>query len=310
MNHLTLTDLQTKLRKRALPCANCDERKATDVHHLNGHHHDSRPENIAPWCKRCHDEEHGITDNLNDLALVVRQFYALQDMCKAMANRIAAYGRLDYHATHAGQVYDKTKELEDYISKIIADMVEFEPIYQAWLRHVKGIGPTLSAAIITRVGHVSRFETISSLWAYGGLDVRDGRAPKRRRGEKANWNADLRTLIAYKVPSQFIKARASFGRQLYDQYKTFYEATHDEKCPTWSHLDAKVNKAGTKATVNGKSCSRKGHIHNMTTRKVGKVFISCLWLAWRELERLPVTEPYVAKLSGHNHIIRPEDWIQ
>lgn len=115
-------------------------------------------------------------------------------------------------------------------------------------------------------------------------------------------------LIAFKVPSQFIKVTGSFGRKLYDQYKAFYEQTHDQKCPVWSHTDVKVNKAGAKATVNGKGCSRKGHINNMAMRKVGKVFLSCLWLAWRELEGLPVTAPYAEDKLGHRSIIKPHEW--
>ena len=308
-NTYDISTLRAKLKGGKLTCTNCGEHTATDVHHRNGNHSDNRPDNLAAWCKRCHDQHHGISAQLNDLTLVVRQFYAIQDMRKAMSNRIGAYHRLGYYAEHAGQVFDRMTDLEAYIGSVAAEMVEDEPIYEAWLKHVKGIGPILSAAIITRIGSVDRFPMISSLWAYSGLDVRDGQAPKRRKGEKANWDADLRTLIAYKVPSQFIKAKASFGRQLYDRYKTFYEQTHDEKCPIWSHPDAKVNKAGTKATVDGKGCSRKGHIHNMATRKLGKVFLSCLWLAWRKLEGLPVTEPYAATLPNHTHIIRPEDWL-
>lgn len=310
-NTLEVADLRARLRKPETQpsCQLCGEHKATDVHHLNGHHHDNRPENLAPVCKLCHDEIHGISAQLNDLGLVVRQFYALQDMRKAMSNRLSAYAKLGYYTKYAGEVYDKTLELEKYIGGVIAQMVKAEPIYKTWLQHVKGIGPTLSAAIITRIGSIGRFETISALWAYSGLDVRDGQARKRRKGEKANWNAALRVLIAYKVPSQFIKVKDSFGRRLYDQFKAFYEATHDEKCPIWNHPDTVVNKTGTKATLKGKSCSRKGHIHNMATRKVGKVFLSCLWLAWRKLEGLPVTEPYASNLPGHSHIIRPEDWV-
>lgn len=309
MNTFNISDLRAKIRKGKTLCALCDERTATDVHHKDGHHHNNDPANLTPVCKRCHDEIHGISAQLNDLALVVRQFYAVQEMRKAMSNRLQAYHKLDYYAEHAGEVYDQTLALEKSIEAIAAEMMTDEPIYQAWLSHVKGIGPTLSAAIIANIGSVDRFETISSLWAYAGLDVKDGQARKRRRGEMANWSADLRMLIAYKVPSQFIKATSSFGRQLYDQYKSFYEQTHDQKCPIWSHPDCKVNKAETKATLNGKGCSRRGHIHNMTTRKLGKVFLSCLWLAWRKLEGLPVTEPYASKLPGHSHIIRPEDWV-
>lgn len=308
MNTLNITDLRVKIRGGKTPCTQCDERIATDVHHKNGHHHDHTPENLEPICKLCHDEIHGISDQLNDLALVVRQFYAVQDMRKAMSNRIQAYHRLGYYAQHAGEVFDKMTELESYIGNVASEMVKNEPIYNAWLKHVKGIGPILSAALISRIGSIERFEFISSLWAYAGLHVVDGKAPKRAKGQKANWDPELKMLAAFKVPSQFVKVPTSFGRKLYDQYKSFYDQVHDGRCPVWSHPDAKVNKAGTKATVNSKGCSRKGHVHNMSTRKVGKIFLACLWMAWRELEGLPITEPYPVKL-GHSHIIRPEEWI-
>ena len=310
MNSLQIHELRDKIRKGTTTCALCTERKSTDVHHSNGHHHDNRPENLAPVCKRCHDEHHGISAQLNDLALVVRQFYAIQDLRMAMNNRIQAYHRLDYYAKHAGEVYDATKELELHIGDVVKTMVAEEPIYEAWLQHVVGIGPALSAGLISRIGSVHRFESISALWAYAGMHVVDGKATKRTRGQKANWNAELRKLVAFKIPAQFVKVRSSLGRKLYDQYKDFYERVHDGRCPIWSDPKAKINSAGTKATVNGKGCSRKGHIHNMATRKVGKVFLSCLWVAWRELEGLPVTEPYATKLPGHGHIIQPQDWLK
>lgn len=309
-NTLEIGDLRARLRKKEKPltCTSCTEHKATDVHHLNGHHWDNEPGNLAPWCKRCHDEHHGITDQLNDLTLIVRQFYGIQELRKAMSNRLQAYHKLGYYVKHTGEVFDWTVALEERIGKVVAEAVSHEPIYQAYLQHIDGIGPQLSAAIIACIGSIDRFELISALWAFGGLHVIDGRAPKRRRGEKANWNGELKTLITYKVPGQFIKLRGCFGRKLYDQYKAFYEQVHDERCPVWSHPGKKVNAGGTKATIDGKGCSRKGHIDNMAKRKLGKVFLACLWLAWRELESLPVTEPYAMKLDGHTHLVKPSDW--
>jgi len=307
VNELTISELRIKIRKGKTTCAQCKERIATDVHHLDGHHWNDDPANLAPICKRCHDEFHGVSVELNDLALVVRQFYDIQDLRMSMSNRLKAYERLGYHTEHASEVYDKMQEFESYIGDVASKMVKDEPIFNAWLKHVKGIGPILSAAIITRISSIDRFESISALWAYAGMHVVNGRAPERARGQSANWDPKLKTLIAYRIPLQFIKASRSFGRKLYDQYKEFYEQVHDERCPVWSHPNAKVNRTGTKATMKNKGCSRKGHIHNMATRKVGKMFLSCLWLAWRELENLPITEPYAAKL-GHTHIITPRDW--
>lgn len=310
MNTLSLKDLRTKIRKGNTKCVLCNERKATDIHHLNNHHHDHQPENLAPTCKKCHDEHHGISAQLNDLALVVRQFNAIQDFRVAMNNRIQAYARIDYSAEHAREVHDATKKLEEHIKKVITKLVKVEPIYDTWLQHVEGLGPVLSAGLITRIGNVHRFESVSAIWAYAGMHVVDGKAPRRRKGHKANWDGELRELVAFKIPAQFVKRTHTFGRKLYDHYVAFYEQTHDAKCPTWSHPEAKVNKMGTKATLNGKGCSRRGHIYKMTTRKVGKRFLACLWAAWRKLEGLPVSEPYAANIPGHGHIIQPKDWLK
>jgi len=310
MNTLTIGELRLQVSKGKTLCALCEEHRASDVHHLNGNHSDDRPENLAPACKLCHDEIHGITAQLNDLTLLVRQYYNIQEMRVAMSQRLQAHHKLGYYVKQSGETHDRLLELEKHVGGIVAKMVKDEPIYNAWLKHVKGIGPALSAAIITRIGSIDRFESISSLWAYSGLDVRNGRARQRCNSKTIDWNTDLKAIIAYKVPSQFVKLPSSFGRKLYDEYKAFYERVHDERCPTWSDPNAVINKIGTKATVGRKGCSRKGHIHNMTKRKVGKVFLACLWLAWRKLERLPISEPYSTRSPNHSHVITPEDWIE
>lgn len=48
-----------------------------------------------------------------------------------------------------------------------------------------------------------------------------------------------------------------------------------------------------------------GRIHNMSCRWVGKLFLSHLWSVWREIEGLPVTEPYVISILGHADKIDP-----
>ncbi len=42
-----------------------------------------------------------------------------------------------------------------------------------------------------------------------------------------------------------------------------------------------------------------GHVHMQAMRKMIKLFLSHLWLVWREAEGLPITEPYAYSVLGH-----------
>jgi len=285
VNDLSVADLRALLRKKeGRPhCWNCGEHLAVDAHHLDGHHGNNSPENLAPWCKRCHNEVHDISDNLTDLGLVARQLYSIQDQRIGMNNRLFAYGNLGYTAPYAHEIYNELVELEKRAKKIVSLAVRREPVYQAYLSKIAGIGPLLAVTLISEIGDPGRFDTISALWAYAGLDVHNGKARKRTRGEMANWNARLRSTCAKKLTDQFVKLRGCFGRELYDQYKAFY-----------------TERDGNELS--------KGHVDNRARRKLAKVFLSCLWVAWRRMKGLPISEPYALTLPGHSHLVTPEDW--
>jgi len=288
-NVLSVDELRERLRKSKslgpITCWHCDEHPATDVHHVNSVHHDNEPANLAPYCKRCHNEVHDISDNLTVLSLAARQYDNLQRFRIAVGNQCAAYQRLRYEPAESLELLDNLKDLEKTQMRRIRLMLKREPIYTAYLSKIKGVGPAIAAALISEIGDPGRFDTISALWSYCGLEVRDGKARKRTKGEKANWNAKLRMTAVGRLVPQFIKmkGRECFGRDLYDQYKAFY-----------------VERDTDKITL--------GHIENRARRKVAKVFLSCLWVAWRTIKGMPVSLPYAADKLNHTHIISPEDW--
>ena len=52
-----------------------------------------------------------------------------------------------------------------------------------------------------------------------------------------------------------------------------------------------------------------GRIHQAAQRYMVKVYLSHVWAVWRELEGLPVHDPYpVAKMDGHKHVHKPVDF--
>ena len=40
-----------------------------------------------------------------------------------------------------------------------------------------------------------------------------------------------------------------------------------------------------------------------------KLFLSHLWLKWREAEGLPITQPYAIAHGGHEHVISPDEML-
>jgi hypothetical protein len=254
------------------PCWQCSIHMATDVHHADGNHANNTPGNLVAWCKRCHNDHHGITDNLTDLRLLVREFEDIQHMRVAMGNRVQAYERLGYETKHSRELLEKLEMLEEESKTLLAYSVKREPIYQHYLAHVKGIGPRI---------------TISAMWAYFGLDTKDGKARRRKTGEQANWSQEGRRVCVGEkgIADQLMLRNNKPGRALYERWKKHYQDRYGD-------------------TTNGI------HIERMVKRKIAKVFLSCLWVAWREMLGLPVSQPYIFdRMQGHSHLITPDYWM-
>lgn len=169
------------------------------------------------------------------------------------------------------------------------------PIYDTFLKHVKGCGPAMSGVIISEID-ISKARHVSSLWRYAGLDVaQDGRGRSRRgehlteyeytnsAGERAvrkgiTFNPFLKTKLVGVLGPSFLRTGNEKYRGIYDGYRTRLDnhPAHAEKS--------------------------KGHKHNMAVRYTIKMFLQDLWLHWRALEGLSVSEPYhIAKLGMRAH---------
>lgn len=148
--------------------------------------------------------------------------------------------------------------------------------------------------LVPTIRGIGAFDTVSKYWAWWGLDVRDGHAPKRKRGENIDWNPKMR-MLAWKISKQFVMQGERY-RMIYDAEKMRLTAerigengelfcTHLEEC------QAKLKRRAKPAC--------KGHIDAMAKRKAVKMFLSHLWEKWRELEGLPVRQPYAIEKLGH-----------
>lgn len=52
---------------------------------------------------------------------------------------------------------------------------------------------------------------------------------------------------------------------------------------------------------------KRGRAVKMARRKMIKIFLSHLWVKWREIDGLPVTKPYTFAVQGHSNYIEPPE---
>lgn len=240
----------------------------------------------------------------NGIVLAVTSYYDAQQVRIALSNRIADLVR-EKHFTQEeadrrfAPAFEFMKKAEAVFAKDIKHESKEHRIY-AWLISIRGIGPVLAGGLLALIGDIARFDTVSKLWAYAGLHVIDGKAPKLERGKRANWNSTLRTLC-WKLGESFVKAGKGEEwegqyRALYDSYKARDRAKHPEKVDSgrksrkgkviWMYTD--------------------GHIHARAKRYAVKILLSHLWEYWRKFEGLPVREPYAIEQLGHTGKIEPK----
>lgn len=303
------------------------------------------------------------------IKLCVRGLYDAQKLRIQLELRIARLVRDDLMTEDEAKAFfhlpfgwfEKAEhEMEKMVNKETKDL----PIVKKWLRRVRGIGPRLSGLLIANIYDIERFASPGKLYAYCGLHVKDGRAVKRAKGEKANWNAELKT-TCWKIGQSFVTAGGPY-RALYDRYKAriiereetkgnvIYTMVKNKWIPISQNLDeTQGNDASQRSTETqehsashmtnethrllasqrsdetqreGASQSNTenqaidaspkapewtlGRINNMAIRYIAKRLLSHLWEVWRELEGLPVRDPYPIEYLGHQQKDDPWKYVE
>jgi hypothetical protein len=199
-------------------------------------------------------------------------------------------------------------KIEDSIEKNVTEIVEKHPMWEAFFKNIRGIGPK-SAGILISTINIHRANTPSALWMYAGLGVvphvkcttcgheswhnkticqkikgekqicggvtipiGDERGIQRLvKGEKVGFNKFLKTKLLGVIATNFIRLGSEY-RKYYDDYKTRLESKN------W-----------------GKS---KKHRHNAALRYMIKMLLLDVYKVWRPLEGLSVREPYAVEYLG------------
>lgn len=209
---------------------------------------------------------------------------SVQKVRVAFNNRIKAIERGADEASERDtkmlmKYHDRLKREERELDEDIKELAQDLPIIERMIE-VKGIGYLLAAKVVSMI-NIEIDDTVSSLWRYAGYGVdENGERDRPIKGEKLKYNKRLKA-ACYLVGTSLLKSRGgSSYRETYDKAREYYDANR----PDWT----------------------KGHKHNAALRKMTKLWLSHLWLEWRKLKGLSITEPYVQEKLGHTHIITPQ----
>ena len=233
------------------------------------------------------------------LKVLVRSFYDAQALKIELGNRISAKGKklhtLTKHAKGILMAHHKALfSAEKAILKDIEKDLSSYPIWIDYLKKEKGIAATMAGVIVSEIGDILRFATISKLWAYAGYGLYDGKIQRHKKGEKSNWNSFLKTKL-HIVAEGFLRSKNPVYRKLYDDYQ---HRIKTRVCP----MEPKMH--GGPKKIDKFGCT-KGHRHAMALRYIIKMFLKNLYLEWWAIEgkkpRPPYQEEYLGKSHGKKH---------
>lgn len=187
---------------------------------------------------------------------------------------------------------NKETDIEKEYEAKLNPLINKQPIFSEWLVYVNGISTRNACRLLRYFGYCERFDTVSKLWAYSGLAVRDGKSIQRKKGEQLNYNLKIKTGCLGVIGDSLIKANKSYKKKIYDTYKKRIE---ERGCCQEKHKKHK-----------GKMCKDyPGHRARMAQRKMVKIFLQHYWLKCREIKGLPTREPYALDKMKHTTFIKP-----
>lgn len=171
------------------------------------------------------------------------------------------------------------EEEEASRKKELFKLVHESPVWQEILEPIKGCGERIAAGLISSAGDIRRFSSKSKLVKYCGVHVLpDGRFPRKRKGELANWTGEARQSL-FLLGGLFNRLPDSEWGMKLRSYKQSIASRH---------LEPEVNGDGKKKWA-------KAHIHKTALWRTLTRFTEHYWKECTRLEKRLEQESSEAK---------------
>ena len=204
---------------------------------------------------------------------------------------------------------ERTSNVEGLYKQALQVYAVSSPVGK-WSLSIKGIGPVIAAGLIAYVD-IEKTPNAGALWRFSGLDPT---LPRLTKGEKAKYNARLKTLC-WKIGESFVKVSnrpdAVYGH-MYATRKE-QEIARNESLQFQVQALAAAERVG-KTTVAYKWYSEgklpPAHIHARARRYAVKLFLSHWhYVAFETFYGTPPEKPYILTQPEHSqHFITPPNW--
>lgn len=173
---------------------------------------------------------------------------------------------------------DALVAIEKDAIKALQKSVRKHPLWDGYGKDIKGLGEKQFARLLAKIGDPywntlhDRPRTVSELWAYCGLHVVNGSAPRRQRGQQSNWSEDARKRV-WLISASCIKSQGDIVHHYYNTKEHYQDAAHNTDCV----------RCGTKGKPAAAGTPLKpAHIHARAMRALSKEILRGLWVAARD----------------------------
>jgi len=277
------------------------------------------------------------------LRMYVRAREDFQAMRKRMDNRLGRKAdgkvqKIQDERTFRGEDLDNFMEIsgqaksqEAAVAKMLKDALEEFPVYNNWLKDVKGVGEVAAGWLLGEFD-IEKATAVSKMWQYAGLNPSLVKGKKRIakksykpamgtviremkniksggvdyiiqtdeliKGDRPTegfvlpYNKNLKTFLLGVLAGNFMKSKSNYALEFYYPYKARLERE-----------DSVVETHGRERKDSGKMWKdvSPGHRDNAAKRYMIKMFLRDLYVAWREIEGLPVRCPYEEEYLNKKH---------
>jgi len=201
-------------------------------------------------------------------------------------------------------ILKRAVDFEDWLNQEMKQIVKEHPANH-WFSNVKGVGDLNIGKVLAYID-IKEASTISKLWRYAGFGCINGAAERRAKGEKLHFNKALKSMC-WRLGKSLIRAKG--------KYYEFYKSEKERLLKREKEKGRKIVPSNKLPVKKGKHIETNeyiglGHIDMMALRKTIKLFLSHLWLVWREAEKLPITKPYAHVILKHSNIINPLEMVE
>jgi hypothetical protein len=168
------------------------------------------------------------------------------------------------HLAPLQELVEGLRAVEAQAVKRLESAMKHHPL-GGWVAETQGLGAKTVGRFLGAVGPLQARTQPSQLWAYCGLHVVDGHAPRRQRGQQANWSTRAKTR-AYLMAEACVKLVGG-GTKRRSPYRDVYDAARAHDAERQAERETPLT---------------DGHCHARAMRRVSKAILADMWAEARK----------------------------